>query len=416
MGFFRTRKDIFIQEGVSMEYQGIIITGASGAGKSSIAQKLCEQYKIFQIVQAVTTRKPREDDYHRQYQYISKVEFEKLDEDNRLLIKSEYRGKYYGITHEALQEVIGNSKIPLLILTPKSVVELKIKKNLEDYTSFIVFLDAPDEILDTRLNSRGENINETVIQQRKEDRGYLERLLKIYPTDYVYSIKNTDIEKTLKLIWSLWNHRKTGGILSEKLIRLMIECDMLLENANLDNIQGASYDLRLGDKYFQKGEIKTLDEQNPFVVMEPGDYVLISSKEIANLPKDIAGRFDLTVSLFCKGVILSNGPQVDPGFHGGLFCLLFNTANNKVQLKHGEHYATIEFVKLVEPTVPYMGKYQNKLKMKDYLPEMVEASAINKLMEDVENLKKEKWWIKILPLVVSILALILAIAALIGMR
>ena len=54
--------------------------------------------------------------------------------------------------------------------------------------------------------------------------------------------------------------------------------------------------------------------------------------------------------------------------------------------------------------------------MKDYLPEMVEASAINKLMEDVENLKKEKWWIKILPLVVSILALILAIAALIGMR
>lgn len=416
MGFFRTRKDIFIQEGVSMEYQGIIITGASGAGKSSIAQKLCEQYKIFQIVQAVTTRKPREDDYHRQYQYISKVEFEKLDEDNRLLIKSEYRGKYYGITHEALQEVIGNSKIPLLILTPKSVVELKIKKNLEDYTSFIVFLDAPDEILDTRLNSRGENINETVIQQRKEDRGYLERLLKTNPTDYVYSIKNTDIEKTLELIWSLWNHRKTGGILSEKLIRLMIECDMLLENANLDNIQGASYDLRLGDKYFQKGEIKTLDEQNPFVVMEPGDYVLISSKEIANLPKDIAGRFDLTVSLFCKGVILSNGPQVDPGFHGGLFCLLFNTANNKVQLKHGEHYATIEFVKLVEPTVPYMGKYQNKLKMKDYLPEMVEASAINKLMEDVENLKKEKWWIKILPLVVSILALILAIAALIGMR
>ena len=416
MGFFRTRKDIFIQEGVSMEYQGIIITGTSGAGKSSIAQKLCEQYKIFQIVQAVTTRKPREDDYHRQYQYISKVEFEKLDEDNRLLIKSEYRGKYYGITHEALQEVIGNSKIPLLILTPKSVVELKIKKNLEDYTSFIVFLDAPDEILDTRLNSRGENINETVIQQRKEDRGYLERLLKIYPTDYVYSIKNTDIEKTLKLIWSLWNHRKTGGILSEKLIRLMIECDMLLENANLDNIQGASYDLRLGDKYFQKGEIKTLDEQNPFVVMEPGDYVLISSKEIANLPKDIAGRFDLTVSLFCKGVILSNGPQVDPGFHGRLFCLLFNTANNKVQLKHGEHYATIEFVKLVEPTVPYMGKYQNKLKMKDYLPEMVEASAINKLIEDVENLKKEKWWIKILPLVVSILALILAIAALIGMR
>ena len=404
-----------------MEYQGIIITGTSGVGRSTISRKLCEQHKIFQIVQAVTTREPRQDDYHRQYQYISEEEFEKLDRDNRLLIKSEYRSEHYGITHEAFQQVIGNGKTPLLILTSKSVVELKTKKNVEDYASFIVFLDVPDGILDKRLISRKERINETVKQQRIEDRKYLERLLKINPTDYVYSIRNTDIEKTLELIWSLWNHRKTGGMLSKKLIRLMIECSMLLENANLDNtqrnnIQGASYDLRLGDEYFQKGEIRTLDEKNPFVVMEPGDYVLVSSKEIANFPKDIAGRFDITVSLFCKGVILSNGPQVDPGFHGRLFCLLFNTANNKVQLKHEEHFGTIEFVKLVEPTVPYMGKYQNKFKMKDYLPEMVKASAINKLIEDVKNLKKEKWWIKILPLVVSILALILVIVALIGMK
>jgi len=73
-------------------------------------------------------------------------------------------------------------------------------------------------------------------------------------------------------------------------------------------VQGASYDLTLGDEYFNNGNIKTLNDRNPFIKMKPGEYVLVSSKEIARLPKDIAGRFDITVSLFCKGVILSNGP------------------------------------------------------------------------------------------------------------
>lgn len=92
MGFFRARKDIFIQEGMNMEYKGIIITGTSGAGKSTIAGRLCEKFKEFQVVQAVTTRKPREDDLSNMYQYMSKEEFDKLDKGRKLLIKANYRG------------------------------------------------------------------------------------------------------------------------------------------------------------------------------------------------------------------------------------------------------------------------------------------------------------------------------------
>ena len=143
--------------------------------------------------------------------------------------------------------------------------------------------------------------------------------------------------------------------------------------------------------------------------MKAGDYILVSSKEIANLPRDIAGRFDITVGLFCKGVILSNGPQIDPGFRGKLFCLLFNTSSEKVQLKLGQHFTTIEFDKLIEPTVPYKGTYQNKLQLKDYLPEIVKESAINKIITDIEELKKEKLLLKILPLVLSSFAILLSI-------
>lgn len=387
-----------------MEYQGIVITGTSGGGKSSVAQRFCENYKEFQIVQAVTTQKPRGDDISRQYQYMAEKEFRELDKEKKLLIESEYRKEYYGITHEALQQVIDNGKIPLLILTPKAVSELESKRNRERYAFFTVFLDAPDDILEKRLEQRGEEINEDMRKQREKDREYAKSCL--------YSVNTGDNVIIEDIIYYVWSYRGTGGMLPKKMIELMIKCGMLLENSNLNNIQGASYDLVVGDEYFQKGEIKSLNEKKPFIVMESGDYVLVSSKETANLPKDITGRFDLSVSLFCKGVILSNGPQIDPGFRGKLFCLLFNTSNEKVQLKRGNHFATIEFVKLIEPTTPYAGKYQNKLNIQDYLPLMVKASAINELVEDVKNLKKEKWWIKILPIVVSILALVLAIVAL----
>jgi len=128
----------------------------------------------------------------------------------------------------------------------------------------------------------------------------------------------------------------------------MIECRMLLENADPNNSTGAAYDLSIGDEYYYGGNIKTLTDNEPFILIEPYDYAIVTSKETTNFPKDITGRFDLSVSLFCQGIILSNGPQVDPGFKGRLFCLLFNTSNALVFLKRGQHYATLEFHKLID--------------------------------------------------------------------
>lgn len=404
MGFFRTRKNTFIQEGVNMEYQGILITGTSGAGKSIVAQKFCEKYEVFQLVKAITIREKRQNDIPGQYQYITEEEFEKLDKEEKLLIRTKYRDKYYGITHGALKQVIDRDKHPLLILTPKVVSELEREENEKRSTFFTIFLDAPDEILDNRLKQREGKINENITRQREEDRKYAKMCRYV-----INNVDEADPNDIINLIHSLWRYREVGGVLPKRIIELMIRCGMLLEDADLDNIQGASYDLILGDEHYHQGEVKTMDAKNAFIVMDPGDYVLTSSKEIANLPKDIVGRFDLSVGLFCQGVILSNGPQIDPGFRGRLFCLLFNTSNGKVQLKREQHFITIEFVKLIEDTTPYAGKYQNKTKITDYLSKMVEVSAIKKLIEDVKNLKKEKWYIKILPLVASILALILAI-------
>jgi deoxycytidine triphosphate deaminase len=229
-------------------------------------------------------------------------------------------------------------------------------------------------------------------------------------TNFTYNIANNDLQTTAELINKLWQNSDNGGLVPQEFIKLMIKSDMLLENAELSNATGSAFDLTLDDEYYHNGTIKNLDTINSFIIMEPGDYALVGSSEIANLPRDIAGKFGLSVGLFMQGIILSNGPQIDPGFRGRLYCLLFNTSSQQFQLKRGQHYATIEFIKLLEPTLPYQGKYQGCETLSEYLPRSIPSSAIGELRKDVDGLKKEKWYIKILPLTISALSIAIALA------
>lgn len=371
-----------------------MITGTRASGKSNVSKTLCENFDVFQTVQAVTTRDSRDDDSLGSYEYAEESQF---DEIKDFFINAEYDGKRYGIKHSSLERVIDDGKVPVLILTPKAASE---QNNDQEKGNFIsIFLDAPDDVLDSRLSQRNQIDLNNITNQRNEDRKYADKC------SYVMG-NSGDLDDIIQLICSLWEYRNVGGMLPKRLIDLMIKCNMLLENAEIRNISGASYDLTLGDQYFQ-GKKQNMTPENPFIIMKPGDYVVVSAKEIADFTKDIAARFDLSVSLFCQGIILSNGPQIDPGFKGGLFCLLFNTSNKEIQLKRGRHYATVEFIKLIEPTEAYTGNYQNKNEIMDYLPSIAEKSAISELREDINKLKNANLVERILPLVLSFLSLVI---------
>jgi len=377
-----------------MDYQGIAIVGPRGAGKSALCLRLCEKHSSLQMVPAVTTRKKRKDDTPDQYEYMGRREFKKLGKENRFLIKAEYAGENYGILKEQFLSVLQNEKTPVLILTPESLTRT------EDF--FSIFIDLPDPILNEGLKHRRQKIDETVESQRDADRSHAKSCL--------YVVQNHDSGKSAELIWSLWKYRNTGGVLPKRLIQLMMECGMLLEHAEASNVQSASYDLSLGDEYYSGGKIKELTSKDPFVLIKPYDYAIVTSKENADFPRDVAGRFDLSVSLFCQGVILSNGPQVDPGFKGKLFCLLFNTSNSPVILKRNQHYATLEFHKLLEPTTPYQGRYQSKLGIINYLPSNTLMGAVSELKEELEKVRSESR--RLQTIVLGIVSALLTIVAL----
>ncbi|MGB7788953.1 hypothetical protein, partial [Methanoregula sp.] len=101
---------------------------------------------------------------------------------------------------------------------------------------------------------------------------------------------------------------------------------------------------------------------------------------------------------------------------GALLCILFNSSNKDISLRRGDKFASIEFIKLIEPTIPYSGHYQNKTVLWDYIKEKSSPGVIfdlrreiKSLEREIDTLKNEKWYIKIIPLVISIFALIVAI-------
>lgn len=362
-----------------MAFEALIITGTSCSGKTTLSKEICETNNNipFKNVNAVTTRNKRSDDTN--YEYLSNEQYEQLIAVDAFLVRSEYRGEKYGIKKSDYAQILETKNIPILVLTPESANKL-ISKNKEQYLS--IFVDCDNELLWERTIKRKCGYNKKDFFSQCE----LDRIYKNY---FNYTIDNINSSLSASLISFLWSNQQNGGGLPHDIIEKMIKCGMLLKDSDPSMVKGASYDLRLGDEYYYGGKIRYLSPKDPILTIEPYDYAIVSCVEKACIPRDIIAKFGLSVSLFCQGIILSNGPQVDPGFHGTLFCLLFNTSNKTVYLKRGQHYATIEFNKLIGFADPYSGKYQKKESIIDYIPSNSLHGAINELKKEVEELKKE---------------------------
>ena len=101
-------------------YDALVITGTSGAGKTTVANALTEGKARFELVRAVTTRKRRDDDKENQYEYVGGDQFRELRGQDELFIETTYRGQYYGIRWNAIEKVREAGSTPVLVVTPES--------------------------------------------------------------------------------------------------------------------------------------------------------------------------------------------------------------------------------------------------------------------------------------------------------
>lgn len=171
-----------------------VLTGPSFSGKSTVASQLGYPKML-----TSTTRVPRNGEVHGvHYSFLSRGQFETGIKNEDFIEHAVYWGNYYGTSVESVQTALETGEIILNVMEMEGTMKLK---SLYPNQVTTIFLSADLETLLERANNR-EDAPE-VIQSRIES--LQQEISQAYLCDI--SIKNEDIEKTLKIIRWLIDER-----------------------------------------------------------------------------------------------------------------------------------------------------------------------------------------------------------------
>lgn len=175
------------------------------------------------------------------------------------------------------------------------------------------------------------------------------------------------------------------------------------------NVRSASYDLRLGSDFYMreeqhsfsitsastwplrsrrhpaKREIQKLD-QDEALVIPPNGVTIITAEEQVHFDDDLVGRLSLKMDFLLKGLIMASQGQMDAGYRGHVFALLYNLSDREITIRRGDSILRLELVRLHRPSSrPYnsKGDYQDK-SLGQLLMGPV-GSSLQEMREAVEN-------------------------------
>ena len=186
-------------------------------------------------------------------------------------------------------------------------------------------------------------------------------------------------------------------LLADKQIENLVKdqtSGLIIKPFKNDQLQGASYDLRIGKRLLISGDDREHDLlKEKSIALAPGDFAVTVSYEHFEIPNDIVINIGPKTYLTKKGIILQAGMQIDPGFKGYLFLGLYNSSPRKFVIEYLGDLCSIQFFKLQEDAAKSFPINRNHEKgkfprdMKDYLYTL-ETKSLTSLGEDVRALTK----------------------------
>ncbi len=133
----------------------------------------------------------------------------------------------------------------------------------------------------------------------------------------------------------------------------------LIRNCDPDRLSCASYELRLGNVYYDLTESDRPIRLKPGddVLIKPGHRVVLITHEELDIPDDVLARVISKGSLFSIG-LSPVATYADPGFSGHLGIVTQNVSNKFVLLPQLEPIAKADFTRLTGPSArPYRGQH-----------------------------------------------------------
>lgn len=172
-------------------------------------------------------------------------------------------------------------------------------------------------------------------------------------------------------------HNRTG-ILTKNEIAQLIDDIELIKDATAINIQGCSYDLRIGT-IFRDGQVINADHHKAMDqhIIEPGEVVSIFTLEELQLPDDIAATAYPMNKQSSEGLLVLNPGHVDPGFKGPLTVRALNLRKVPMAISREADIFTVVFERLATPTQLYARNKARHAREREYNARDVELSPRN---------------------------------------
>jgi len=191
-----------------------ILSSPSGAGKTTLTKKIAENNLNFQISISYTTRKPRHNEVDgKDYNFVSKQEFDNLIKRNDFFEYANIFNNYYGTLKKPVVELLALGKDVLFDIDWKGTQQLKKIKALSLVTFFI--LPPNIKILKERLMNRHQR-QEKLIKQRMNK--FNEEVS--HWNEYNYIVVNDDLETCYKKILNIIMSEKKGISQKQNLVEI----------------------------------------------------------------------------------------------------------------------------------------------------------------------------------------------------
>lgn len=154
-----------------------------------------------------------------------------------------------------------------------------------------------------------------------------------------------------------------------------VEQQPLIEPFNEDQVEPASYDVRLGNHFriFERDHNTEVDLDNPvditkeveirdgdYFTLHPGEFVLGYTRERVYMPDNIVARIEGKSSVGRLGILVHvTAGFIDPGFIGNITLEMASLHPLPVKLRPGKLIAQLSFEWMAAPARhPYNGRYQ----------------------------------------------------------
>ena len=200
--FIKSKKKKIFQNFISQNNKSkkfinkpLMIIGPSGVGKDTFMEIIINKYpNLFIKCVSCTTRSPRKGEKEGvNYYFISKEEFNEIEERGEIIGKFEKYDNLYGTSKEKLNSVLSNNKIVYFDYNIETAIQTYNQKSIE--FNYIALIPPSIEELGNRLRKRGaedeDSIQKRIIFASKE-------IELINKSDFLnYIIKNEELDKAI---------------------------------------------------------------------------------------------------------------------------------------------------------------------------------------------------------------------------